>query len=77
MCSVHSNCESGLVIIYKHAAHRLIQHRLIQHRLQVVVASWSTPPIHTPIHTNTHTHIPTILTVLPPSFSYLKLLIPS
>jgi len=25
---VHRNCESGLVIIYKHAAHRLVQHRL-------------------------------------------------
>ena len=25
---VHRNCESGLVIIYKHAAHWLVQHRL-------------------------------------------------
>ena len=25
---VHRNCESGLVIIYKPAAHRLFQHRL-------------------------------------------------
>jgi len=25
---VHRNCESGLVIIYKHAAHRLVEHRL-------------------------------------------------
>jgi len=26
--SVHRNCESGLAIIYKHAAHRLVQHML-------------------------------------------------
>jgi len=25
---VHKNCESGLVIVYKHAAHRLVQHRM-------------------------------------------------
>ena len=25
---VHSNCESGLAIIHKHAAHRLVQHTL-------------------------------------------------
>jgi len=25
---IHRNCESGLVIIYKHAAHRLVQHTL-------------------------------------------------
>ena len=25
---VHRNCESGVVITYKHAAHRLVQHRL-------------------------------------------------
>jgi len=25
---VHRNCESGLAMIYKHAAHRLVQHRL-------------------------------------------------
>ena len=25
---VHRNCESGLAIIYKHAAHRLVQHKL-------------------------------------------------
>jgi len=25
---VHRNCESGLVIIYKHYAHRLVQHKL-------------------------------------------------
>jgi len=25
---VHRNCESGLAIIYKHAAHRLGQHTL-------------------------------------------------
>ena len=40
---VHRNCESGLVIIYKHAAHRLVQHRL-----QVVQMAWtddSTPAI--------------------------------
>ena len=29
-------CESGLVIIYKHAAHRLVQHRL-----QVVEMAWT------------------------------------
>jgi len=33
---VHSNCEAGLVIIYKHAAHRLVQHRL-----QVVEMAWT------------------------------------
>ena len=33
---VHSDCESGLVIIYKHAAHRLVQHRL-----QVVEMAWT------------------------------------
>ena len=34
---VHRNCESGLtVIIYKHAAHRLVQHRL-----QVVEMAWT------------------------------------
>ena len=33
---VHSNCESGLVIIYKHAAHRLVQHWL-----QVVEMAWT------------------------------------
>ena len=26
--SLHRNCESGLAIIYKHAAHRLDQHML-------------------------------------------------
>jgi len=25
---IHRNCESGLAIIYKHAAHRLVQHTL-------------------------------------------------
>jgi len=25
---VHRNCESGLIIIYKHAAHRLVQRKL-------------------------------------------------
>jgi len=25
---IHRNCESGLTIIYKHAAHRLVQHTL-------------------------------------------------
>jgi len=25
---LHRNCESGLAIIYKHAAHRLVQHTL-------------------------------------------------
>ena len=25
---VHKNCESDLVIMYKHAAHRLVQHRM-------------------------------------------------
>jgi len=33
---VHRNHESGLVIIYKHAAHRLVQHRL-----QVVKMAWT------------------------------------
>jgi len=33
---VHRNCESGLVIIYKHAAHRLVQHTL-----QVVEMAWT------------------------------------
>jgi len=33
---IHRNCESGLVIIYKHAAHRLVQHRL-----QVVEMAWT------------------------------------
>jgi len=33
---VHSNCESGLVIIYKHAAHRLVHHRL-----QFVEMAWT------------------------------------
>ena len=33
---VHRNCESGLVIIYKHAAHRLVQHKL-----QVVEMAWT------------------------------------
>ena len=33
---VHRNCESGLVIIYKHAAHMLVQHRL-----QVVEMAWT------------------------------------
>ena len=33
---VHRNCESGLVIIYKHAAHRLVLHRL-----QVVEMEWT------------------------------------
>jgi len=32
----HRNCESGLVMIYKHAAHRLVQHRL-----QVVQMTWT------------------------------------
>jgi len=32
----HRNCESGLVIIYKHAAHRLVKHRL-----QVVQMAWT------------------------------------
>ena len=30
------NCESGLVRIYKHAAHRLVQHRM-----QVVEMAWT------------------------------------
>ena len=30
------HCESGLAIIYKHAAHRLVQHRL-----QVVEMAWT------------------------------------
>ena len=33
---VHMNCESDLVIIHKHAAHRLVQHRL-----QVVEMAWT------------------------------------
>ena len=33
---VHKNCESDLVIMYKHAAHRLVQHRL-----QVVEMAWT------------------------------------
>jgi len=33
---VHRNCESGLVILYKHAAQRLVQHRL-----QVVEMAWT------------------------------------
>ena len=33
---VHRNCESGLVIIYKHATHRLVQHRL-----QVMEMAWT------------------------------------
>jgi len=32
----HRNCESGLAIIYKHAAHRLVQHRL-----QIVEIAWT------------------------------------
>ena len=32
---VHRNCESGLAIKYKHAAHGLVQHRL-----QVVETAW-------------------------------------
>jgi len=32
----HRNCESSLVIIYKHAAHRLVQHML-----QVVEMAWT------------------------------------
>jgi len=73
--SVHSNCESGLVIIYKHAAHRLVQHRLVQHRLQVVIASFSTPPIHTPTHTKHphphthHSHCSPFLFLLPEAFN--------
>jgi len=40
----YRNSESGLAIIYKHAAHRLVQHRL-----QVVEVAWaddSTLPLH-------------------------------
>ena len=33
--SIHRNCESGLAIIYQHAAHRLVQHTL-----QVVEMAW-------------------------------------
>jgi len=33
---VHRNCESGLVIIYKHAAHRLVKHRQ-----KVVEMAWT------------------------------------
>jgi len=33
---VHRNCESGLVITYRHAAHRLVQHRL-----PVVEMAWT------------------------------------
>ena len=33
---VYRNCESGLVIIYKHAAHRLVQHRL-----QILEMAWT------------------------------------
>ena len=42
---VHRNCESGLVIIYKQAAHSTIYkhaaHRLVHHRLQVVEMAWT------------------------------------
>jgi len=34
--NVHSNCESGLATVYKHAAHRLVQHTL-----QVVEMAWT------------------------------------
>ena len=34
--SVHRNFESGLAIIYKHAAHRLVQHTL-----QVMEMAWT------------------------------------
>ena len=33
---VHRNCESGLAIIHKHVAHRLVQHKL-----QVVEITWT------------------------------------
>jgi len=33
---VHRNCESDLVTIYKHAAHRLVQHRM-----QVMEMAWT------------------------------------
>ena len=33
---IHRNCESGLAIVYKHAAHRLVQHRV-----QVVEMAWT------------------------------------
>jgi len=33
---VHRNCESGLAIIYRHAAHGMVQHRL-----QVVEMAWT------------------------------------
>jgi len=33
---IHRNCESGLAIIYKHDAHRLVQHTL-----QVVEMAWT------------------------------------
>jgi len=33
---VHRNCESGLDIIYRHAAHRLVQHRI-----QVFEMAWT------------------------------------
>ena len=44
---VHRNCESGLVIIYKHAAHRLVQYRL-----QVVQMTWTddSTPAHLLLH---------------------------
>ena len=32
---IHRHCESHLLIIYKHATHRLVQHRL-----QVVEMAW-------------------------------------
>jgi len=33
---IHRNCESGLAIIYKHAAHRLVQYTL-----QVMDMAWT------------------------------------
>jgi len=39
---VPRNCESGLVIIYKHAATQGgPAHRLVQHRMQVVEMAWT------------------------------------
>ena len=38
---VYTGTESGLAIIYKHAAHRLVHHRLVHHRLQVVEMAWT------------------------------------
>ena len=43
--SVYRNCESGLAMIYKHAAKRLVQHMHMLQVVEVALTDDNTPAI--------------------------------